>query len=167
MCSIALDPNPFLLHLYLLSLLCRPSRSEFILSPSPLCGVSGTEVIPHSSESKHSPLWAFKLCLFSKLCMYVSAAVVTPTPRPLPTPPSTISHSWPISSLLHGKIPQRWRKEGGPPIRSSISLSHTFSAPSPSKYLSHCLHQPKLCSQPISSCGLDIGKVGSLSDGGG
>lgn len=42
-------------------------RILFILSPSPLCGLLGMEVILHSRESKHSPLWAFKLCLFLKL----------------------------------------------------------------------------------------------------
>lgn len=42
--------------------------------------------------------------------------------------------------------------------QSPVGLSHTFSTPSPRlKYLSHRLHQPKLCSQPISSCELHVG----------
>ena len=74
-------PNSFLLRLRLLSRLCRPS--ELILSPS-LEPRPGTEVIPHSGESKHSPLWAFKLCLFSELHERCSG-----DPPPLPSNTTT------------------------------------------------------------------------------
>lgn len=83
--------------------------------PSPLCGVSGTEVILYSSESKHCPrCGAFKLfCFFSKLYACECSSGDPHTPSLLTAPPM-IFHFWPLSSIQHGKIPQGWRREGGP-----------------------------------------------------
>ena len=63
---------------------------------------------------------AFKLCLFSKLYVCERCSGDPHTPSILTAPPM-IFHSWPLSSILHGKIPQRQRKEGGPPIRNVAS----------------------------------------------
>lgn len=112
--TLTLRHSCFIYVLYWLSVV---HHILFILSPSPLCGLLGMEVIPHSKERKHSPLWAFKLCLFSKLYVRECCSNDPHTPSQI-TPPPMIFHSWPLSSPLHGKIPQCWKKDRGPPIRN-------------------------------------------------
>lgn len=64
--SLALWPDALLLRV---SLSWKPS--SFIPFTSSLCGFLGTEMVFRSGESKHSPLRAFRLCLFSELCVWV------------------------------------------------------------------------------------------------
>lgn len=109
-------------HLYLiLDHLCLPSRPCSVSPPLLHMWSLGAEVIPQSSESKHSPQFGPLDSVCFQSSMYASAAVVTPCTPPLLTAPPVIFHCWPLSSILHGKIPQCWRIEGGPPINNSTS----------------------------------------------
>lgn len=141
-----LDLNAFLLHLSPTTRLWRPSHSEFLLLP--LCGVSETEVIPHSSESKHSLLWAFKLCLFLELyvCEHCSGDPHTPSPL-------TPAHQWystPGLSPVYcmGKYHNPGERKEHQPIRNladHLSAKATPSSSSPPQYICHIAYINRSC----------------------
>lgn len=93
--------------------------------------------------------------VFKAMC--ISAAVVTPTPPSLITLLPMIFHPWLLSSILHGKIPQSWRKKGGEGTKnqecgqSPISFSATPTLHLPPKNICHIAHKMHL-PQPVCSC---------------
>lgn len=118
-------------------------------------------MILHSSESKHSPLWAFKLCLFSKLyvCECCSGDPHTPSPtntttNDIPLLASVQYTAWENTTAPWKKKEMEGRSTNQEFGQSPISLSHA----SPLCHIAYI--NPSLSSQTIRSCELDVGKVG-------
>lgn len=70
------------------------------------------------------------------------------------TPPPMIFHSWPLSSILHGKIPQCWSKKGGLPIRNvaghpSVQAMPPVHPPPPPSKISVQLLTPTYVTKPL------------------
>lgn len=143
------------------SVLSSSTLSIYILSISPLCGLSGTEMIPHSAESKHSPLWAFKLCLFSELYVWVQQRW---PPHPFPTNSTTNDSpalasiqctAWENTTALE-KEGRTTNQECG---QSPVSLATPPVCILPLKISCHIAYI-NLYSHSISSCEADGSKMG-------
>lgn len=112
----------FFYHSFSLSLSLAHAHTHSLF---PRCVILGTEVIPHSSEGKHTVVSGGSGALFAFRAL--SMCPLAPL-----TPHQWYSTPWPPSSRVHGKIPRLWRlwlAEGGGGGVSAVQIPHHRAHP--------------------------------------